>query len=67
MIRLLLELWFSIPAPIRYIIAAVPVCLGVLIAVLSGDYVPALVGSGISLVLWLFINPSEAEKKGYHF
>ena len=67
MIRLLLELWLSIPAPIRYIIAAVPVCLGALVAVLSWDYVPAVVGGGISLVLWLVINPSEAEKKGYHF
>lgn len=67
MFTLLLQLWFTTPAKVRYLVAAVPFVVGIVIFFVTFEWLALVGGAVLTGAIALFSVPSDSEKKGYHF
>ena len=67
MLTLFLWLWLSIPQVIRWILIALPITIGCIVAFVAWEWEPLLVGAVPSAILFVLPGQSDSEKKGYNF
>ena len=67
MLRLFLEIWYSIPPGWRRLLMVAPIVIGGVITLVTGEWPAIAAGALVSLVLFCLPGPSDSEKKGYNF
>ena len=67
MLKLFLEIWYSIPTGWRRLLMVAPIGIGAVISFVTAEWPAVAGGAFVSLILFCLLGPSDSEKKGYNF
>jgi hypothetical protein len=67
MLKLFLEISYSIPTGWRRVLMVAPLIFGEIISLVTMEWPAAAGGAFVSLILFCLPGPSDSEKKGYNF